>query len=746
VAATLARMSEGPPLPLPRPDAVVVAVGVELVEDAGVGGAVFVWGNAAWCWQPGDGTARRLAAVQLVATGAASQRQVGEAFGVNENTVWRWRQAYAAGGVEGLAERRRGPRGPSKLTGAKVAEIVAARAEGSSMETIAARVGVSLNSVSRALKPSRALEPPAGTPVDVPPGEAATGTTAAPAVGEAPEDARVAGQGGLAPLARPAARTAERQAARAGLLAEAPPVVCQGAGLPLAGALTLLPALATTGLVEVAERVYAAPRAAFYGLRSLLLTLVFAAAVGAPRAEGLVRLDPVDLGRLLGLDRAPEVKTVRRRVGELAAAGRSAALIEGLARRHVDANPEAVGIFYVDGHVRAYHGGAQVPKHHLARMRISMPAEEDIWVGDARGEGLLVWQADPGASLVGELRTVAAHVRALVGPDARPTICFDRGGWSPKLFAELDAAGFDILTYRKGVKTPEPASAFTTSTLTDDRGVVQIYELADRRVRIAYDSGRRRFACRQITRRSANGHQTQILTTRTDADPAPIAYLMFSRWRQENFFRYLRHRYALDALDAYATVPDDPDRTVPNPARRAANAHADALAAAIDDAQADLDRRTAAGVDPWARDAHQGLADELDTARAALAERTAAAKATPGRAPISEVRPDSRRLDPERKRIHDAVRMATYNAESALARLLGAHYPRASDEARTLLAEIFTAPADLQVINNELHVRVHPLSAARRTRALTGLCADLTATRTTYPGTDLTLVYTVKQR
>jgi hypothetical protein len=35
---------------------------------------------------------------------------------------------------------------------------------------------------------------------------------------------------------------------------------------------------------------------------------VFAALVGQPRAEGLTRIDQADLGRLIGLDRAPEVK------------------------------------------------------------------------------------------------------------------------------------------------------------------------------------------------------------------------------------------------------------------------------------------------------------------------------------------------------------------------------------------------------------------------------------------------------
>ena len=88
--------------------------------------------------------------------------------------------------------------------------------------------------------------------------------------------------------------------------------------------------------------------------------------------------------------------------------------------------------------------------------------------------------------------------------------------------------------------------------------------------------------------------------------------------------------------------------------------------------------------------------------------------------------------------------MATYNAESALARLLTPHYPRADDEARSLLHEIFHSPADLHIIGSELHVRINPLSAPRRTRALYGLCADLSATQTTYPGTNLTLNYAVE--
>ncbi len=44
---------------------------------------------------------------------------------------------------------------------------------------------------------------------------------------------------------------------------------------------------------------------------------------------------------------------------------------------------------------------------------------------------------------------------------------------------------------------------------------------------------------------------------------------MFERWTQENLFRYMRQHFALDASVTYAAEPADPDRTVPNPERKA---------------------------------------------------------------------------------------------------------------------------------------------------------------------------------
>ena len=713
-AGRLAGMAQ--PLPLAPAGSTWIADGVALYEDAAGAGAVFVWGQATWCWDASDPGARRLAAVQIVNGDAGRQRDTAAAFGVNETTLWRWREDYEAGGTAALLPKPMGPKRPSKLTEDKVAEIKALRASGLSLEKVAEATGVSPNSVKKA----------AGSP------------------------AAVERRGGaLVPLAPPADRSAERQAARAGLLAEAAPVVTEGASLPLAGALVILPALAATGLLEVAAAVYGAGRrvagarrAAFYGLRSLVLCVVMALLVGEPRAEGLTRTDPVALGRLIGLDRAPEVKRLRARLAELAAEGRAGDLLSGLAKRHVAARPEAVGLLYVDGHVRAYHGKADVGKAHLARMRIAMPAEVDTWVSDRFGDGLLVWQAPPGASLSGELREVGRQVRALVGPQARPTVCFDRGGWSPALFRRLVEDGFEILTYRKGKAPREPRSAFAEHRFADETGREHAYLLSDRAVRLPYASGKHYFACRQVTRLDeVTGHQTQVLTTRRDEGPELVAHAMFSRWRQENFFRYMRAHYGIDALDAYETAPDDATRLVASPARRDADRAVREARAAIALAEEAEGRASVAGQAPTAE-----IGAAFAAARDELSRREALARSLPVKVPLATVRPDAVRLGSERKRIMDAVRMATYNAESALARLVAPHYARADDEARSLLREAFRTSADIEVVGTTMHVRLDPLSAPRRTKAVASLCEDLTATQTVYPGTDLTLVYSIKER
>ena len=226
------------------------------------------------------------------------------------------------------------------------------------MGEIAAATGVSTFSVRNALGrvPAR--------------GQGAAAGAAAGSAGLAAGDDDERPGAAVPLLPDPVPRDGERALARWGLLGEgAGPVFTPGARYPLAGLLLALPALEATGLLDAARQVYGQLKDGFYGMAATLLTLVFLALAGEPRAEGATRIPPAALGRVLGLDRAPEVKTIRRKLGELAAAGQAAELIMALARRHAAARPHALGFLYVDGHARVYYGTRTVQKTHVARLK-----------------------------------------------------------------------------------------------------------------------------------------------------------------------------------------------------------------------------------------------------------------------------------------------------------------------------------------------------------------------------------------
>ena len=208
-----------------------------------------------------------------------------------------------------------------------------------------------------------------------------------------------------------------------------------------------LPALVDSGVVEIARKTYGSIGPAFYGLRTSIVAFLLMALLRIKRPEAIKEHSPQDLGRLLGLDRAPEVKTLRRKLSRLAMRGSATAFGRALAEQRVRSVGATLGFLYVDGHVRVYHGKRTLPKAHVARMRLAMPATSDYWVNDQRGDPLFVMTAEANAGMVKMLPPVLAEVRALVG-ERRITIVFDRGGYSPKLFRSILASGFDLLTYR----------------------------------------------------------------------------------------------------------------------------------------------------------------------------------------------------------------------------------------------------------------------------------------------------------
>jgi hypothetical protein len=477
-----------------------------------------------------------------------------------------------------------------------------------------------------------------------------------------------------------------------------------------------------------------------------MLTLLLMALWRIKRPEGLKEHSPQDLGRVLGLDRAPEVKTLRRKLAGLAAGGRAADFGRTLAEQRVALRGAVLGFLYVDGHVRVYHGQHRLPKTHVTRLRISLPATSDYWVNDTAGDPLFVVTAEANAGLVKMLPGILTEIRALMGQQ-RVTVVFDRGGYSPKLFAQIIAAGFDVLTYRKGRYRHIPRSRFRACrTRMDGRSLT--YVLADQEVRLL--KGKLRL--RQVTRRMENGHQTPILTSRRDLVAAQVAYRMFDRWRQENFLKYLSQEYALDALVEYAAVPDDPHRAVPNPIWAAVDAQLRQAHAQLDRLQAEYGLEAFANLEQQRRTmrgfkiAQGKLGRKICTAWQRVEQLEKRRAAVPRRVPIQSLSQEPVvKLAPERKHLTNVIKIVAYQAESDLLRLVAPHYRRVDDEGRTLIQSALASAADLEVTQTELRVTLAPQSSPHRTRAIAALCKELNQTDTCFPGSQLRLRYATRE-
>ena len=379
-------------------------------------------------------------------------------------------------------------------------------------------------------------------------------------------------------------------------------------------------------------------------------------------------------------------------------------------------------------------------------------AATDTWVNDADGDPVFVVSSDFNAGLTKTLEPILAEVRQIVGDDRRITVVFDRGGWSTRLFHRLDTSGFDIITYRKGHDPEIPVRQFEDRTCVEG-GIEYEYTLHDQpRVRIGKTGnkkgqGPKYVWMRQVTRLCEGGHQTPVITTRDDLPPENILFYMFNRWRQENFFKYMREEFALDALVEYSTEPVTEQADHPNPKVRKINKQLRAARAELAEIERAIGQELHANEEsrrPSVRGfkiAHAALLQEAEQARQKIAQLEARRGTLPKRVPTS----DLVSLKKDRKVIADAIKIAAYQMESDLVGMLAEGYARCADEGRTLLHAAFRSAGELEVRDGELRVTLVPQSSPHRTRAIAKLCRKLTEMGVNFPGTTLRLSLAVAE-
>ena len=697
-------------------------------------------------WSAGDRMGEGYALVNLLQCGYAQQTEIARAFGYSTRTVRRLQRRFEMAGGSGLGRSSGRPMGTQGTPGIWVRAAQALQREGASLRRIAEHLQVSLSTVSKWL---RRLGAPGVSEFD---SEEVTEVLGQPglAASPPPSSSAVSADSGESESGScdvdPANRQIDRLLARLGCLQDAAPLFASGKQIPRAGVLVAIPALVQTGIFSAAEEVYGSIGPAFYGLRTTFLALLLMALLRIRRVEGLKEQRPSEMGRVMGLDRAPEVKTLRRKLSRLAERGKADVFGKKLAQRRVAQRGAMMGFLYVDGHVRVYHGRRRISAAYVTRMRLALPATTDYWVNDRGGDPLFVVTSEVNAGMVAMLPVLMREVRALVGK-RRVTIVFDRGGWSPKLFGTLIESGFDILTYRKGKWPRIPRKRFETQTRRIEGRKIS-YELNDKTIRLL--GGKLRL--RQVTRLREEEHQTAVVTSRWDLSAVEVAYRMFERWRQENFFKYQREEYAIDALVDYGTETEEADRLVPNPDRRKVEkelATARKLRRVVEARYGEAAQQNPEADRPTVRGfkiAHSDLGRELRQACRRVEVLEARRNRLPKRVAVKELTGEPLvRLSRERKHLTNCIKMVAYQAESDLLALVRPHYARADQEGRTLIGTALQAAADVEVnqTKKELRVTLLPLSSPHRSEAIAAMCNELDRMKVCFPGSHLRMRFGV---
>lgn len=551
----------------------------------------------------------------------------------------------------------------------------------------------------------------------------------------------------------------ERLSASLGKLTEAAVRFENCIDVSFGGVLFSLPALLSNGLLHKSEEYFQLP-AGYYGLSSVLIVLSFLVLLRVKSLEGVRYMPPGELGKLVGLDRIPEVKTLRKKVDLLSDSGNVGGWQNELSRYWMESSPMLAGYLYVDGHVRTYYGKkTKLPPRYVSRERLCLRGMTDYWVNDALGQPFFVVSTALTVGLLSMLREEIIprlleevpnqpSLAALEADQAlhRIVLIFDREGYSPDFFEEMFLKHrISCMTYKKYPGDGWPESEFKDEEVVFKNGEKVTMKLAERHLHIS-----KHFWMWEIRKLSENGHQTAILSSNYKADRVEIAAGMFQRWSQENFFKYMMENFGIDRLIEYETRPISDTAQVVNPEYRALEKEIrkertklKKLQAEFGEMTLDIDEDETARVMKYEAQMAQ-LREQISSEQKVIKKLKEQKKETPKHITIAQLSDNERfsQLATDKKHFIDTIKMVAYRAETAMANIIRPHMVR-KDEARSVVKQIFKTEINLipDEKNKRLIIELHNLTNEYSDQLANILCQKLNQAKVIFPATKMEVFY-----
>jgi len=529
-----------------------------------------------------------------------------------------------------------------------------------------------------------------------------------------------------------------------------------------AGVLLALPALLSQGLLKYKDEF--SLEKAYYPTGSIFLSLAILSLLRIKTLSGVDSLPSGELGRMIGLDRIPEVKTLRIRVALFCELADITAWRLNLSKDWMEDTPELSAVLYIDGHVKLYYGKDKTPpKRFVSRMRLSLSGTTDYWVNDALGQPFFVINKTISDGLISTIKEdlIDQFIQDVPNqPDedelsenkyqSRFMLIFDREGYSPDFFYDLWQRRIAISTYKKNVTEKWDDAEFSEYTGKLPFGTEKKIELAERGVLLQNKGSQKKIWAREIRKKSQSGHQTSIITTNYFLPIILIGLYMFARWSQENFFKYMMQEFGIDTLISYFKEKISDTSVLVNPLYRALESQRKKLTSKLNRIKAEFSTLVLSCIPTEKRKLEKYLTQkeelitEIEQYKTEIEQIKKQKKDVPYKISYAEL-PENEKFDKvinQRKHFLDTVKLIAYRAETSLTNIIK-HHMSHDDEARILLKQIYKTDANIKVDKerNLLIVEIHKLAHWKDDKILEILCHEMNQTETKFPDTNLVLFY-----
>jgi transposase len=721
-------------------------------------------------WALEDVLMRRLAMVQLYELRMGSQEEIAEAFGISTKTVYNYIRTFAADGSAGLFAAARGPKSGWKINARVRGKILHAFLNEGIVEyePIRQRLAawgedLGISSIRQVLL-ENGLVHEGGVASDLanavelfhtggdeqqlvfqfPRAEAwDRGTDVAkksepdpPAAGR-----EQAGGHGLAPV-ESRARRYYSPGQRMYL-----DQLKQGSYNSYAGGLLFSPLLYRYPFTSTIREVLDLPSQEGYTLEELCETLFYLDVFGFRSLEDFKRVYPEEFGVLIGRASAASVFTLRRFLHTVRKLARGEQLVEAFSRMYLKTQLAKWGVLYIDAHFLPYYGQVLITKGWHGVRKIPMKGSYHFLGVD---ESFTPWlflvrsSCEDLLQKIPELIDKAKEAAAASGVEQKRIdeliVVFDREGFSGPLYGYLDGRDRDQGNKRAVIISWAKYADKWVYGIAEERfEKTAVVSYAIRKSQeIRYMETERRMSKygnirAVVIQRQADGKRMAIYTNAgpQELGGETVVQLICRRWGQENLIKELLGKHFINYMPGYVREQMEGQPLVDNPRVKQLKKSRGALASELHTLKVQLADKILKGANDqtnWQqiKGKEVPLLTEIVTRENQLLFLNQELERLPAKLPYDQAH-GGRKLDKlnyEKKRFLDCIKLYAYNAEKKMCELLLRHYDE-KKEILPALSMIVKRGGTVKLQGGRLRVRLKRFKNPEIDYAARGLCEDL---------------------